>query len=205
MLRKVRSINRDFFDRDAVDVARDLIGVALLLNGAGGIVVETEAYRADDPASHSYRGKTPRNAAMFGDPGTAYVYSSYGLHWCLNAVCSPGSAVLFRAIEPTAGITHMLERRGVSQEALLASGPGRLCQALGIDMRYDGLSLLKEPFYLRAREAGNPVVVGTRIGITKAADFPWRFGMAGSPFLSRRFPSDPKPALDETFAPPDAS
>jgi len=205
MLRKVRSINRDFFDRDAVDVARDLIGVALLLNGAGGIVVETEAYRADDPASHSYRGKTPRNAAMFGDPGTAYVYRSYGLHWCLNAVCSLGSAVLFRAMEPTAGITHMLERRGVAQETLLASGPGRLCQALGIDMRYDGLSLLKEPFSLRAGEVGNPVVVGTRIGIKKAADFPWRFGMAGSPFLSRRFPSDSKPALDRTVAPPDAS
>lgn len=182
-----------------------MIGAELLLAGIGGIVVETEAYLPDDPASHSFRGRTQRNAAMFGEPGTAYVYRSYGIHWCLNAVCSPGSAVLFRAIAPTAGIPLMRERRGVVKETSLASGPGKLCQALGIDLASNGQSFLDPPFSMEAAKARHPVVVGPRIGITKAAERPWRFGMAGSPFLSRRFPASANPSPDEACAAPDVS
>ena len=178
-----------FFDRDAVEVARDLIGAELLLSGVGGIVVETEAYALDDPASHSYRGRSRRNAAMFGEPGTAYVDRSYGLHWCLNAVCRPGSAVLLRAIEPTAGLDVMMARRGVTVPRLLSSGPGRLAQALGIDAGYDGSSLLEPPFWLRHPRPGADIVSGPRIGISRAVEQPWRFGLSGSPFLSRRFPA----------------
>lgn len=183
-----RMLPARFFERDPVAVARDLIGAGLLVNGVGGVIVETEAYAADDPASHSYRGPTRRNGAMFGPPGTAYVYLSYGMHWCLNAVCLPGSAVLLRAVEPLAGIEVMEARRGVSATRLLCSGPGRLGQALGVNRSLDGLSLSGEPFLLRPAVATCDIVAGPRVGISKAMEQPWRFGMAGSRFLSKPFP-----------------
>lgn len=178
-----------FFSRPAVAVARDVIGATLTVNGAGGIVVESEAYEPDDPASHSYRGQTRRNRAMFGPAGHAYVYRSYGIHWCLNFVCLPGSAVLIRALEPTRGVERMVERRGTDRPRLLCSGPGRLTQALGIDASMDGLNLDGPPFTLTLAPGALPIVTGPRIGITRAVDHPWRFGFAGSPFLSGRFPA----------------
>lgn len=179
-------IDRGYFKRNAIEVARDLVGVELLVDGAGGIIVETEAYERDDPASHSFPGRTPRNAAMFGNPGSAYVYRSYGIHWCLNAVCLPGSAVLIRALAPTSGLEQMQTRRGLADLRLLCSGPGRLCQALGVDRSLDGKPLDAPPFMLRPATVPADVAVGTRIGITKAADRPWRFGLRNSPFVSRR-------------------
>ena len=171
-------------------VARQLIGATLLVDGVGGLIVETEAYDMSDPASHSFSGPTPRNAAMFGPPGHAYVYRSYGIHWCLNFVCGEvghGSAVLIRAIAPVARTEVMQARRGMEGMRLLCSGPGRLCQALGITRKHDGLPLDAPPFELWPAAHSVDVVAGPRIGITKAVDVPWRFGLAGSPFLSKRF------------------
>lgn len=185
-----RKLTRAFFDRPVLEVAADLIGATLLFNGAGGIIVEAEAYHHTDPAAHSFNGRTARNAVMFGPPGFAYVYRSYGIHWCVNAVCEPegsASAVLIRALQPTHGIDAMKRRRGVEDERLLCSGPGRLCQALGITREQDGLPLDRTPFELRARTALPDIATGVRIGITKAADLPWRFGLRGSPYLSKPF------------------
>lgn len=177
-----------FFDDSAAAVARSLIGVRLTVNGVGGVIVETEAYDSNDPASHSFSGITARNASMFGPPGCAYVYRIYGLHWCLNFVCSAreaGSAVLIRALEPRQGIETMRSRRGAVPDRLLCSGPGRLAQALAVDDALDGASLNDPPFDLIADDQPRMVQVGRRIGISKAASTPWRFVLAGSPFLSR--------------------
>jgi len=180
-------IAASFFARDATLVARDMIGAEFLLDGVGGIIIETEAYRPDDPASHSFNGPTPRNRAMFGPSGHAYVYRSHGLHWCVNAVCLPGSAVLIRALEPTVGLERMHQRRGLADKRLLCAGPGRLCQALGVDKEHDGLPLDGGSFHFRPAEMIAEVVTGPRIGLSKAVDQPWRFGLAGSRLVSRRF------------------
>jgi DNA-3-methyladenine glycosylase len=178
---------RQFFARDAVTVAAQMIGLEITFGGVGGLIVETEAYLPDDPASHSFKGPTRRNASMFGPPGTSYVYRSYGLHWCLNAVCLKGSAVLIRALEPTTGLDRMAARRGTASAAMMCAGPGRLAAALGITGEEDGLSLLAPPFVLRHSGAAPGLVIGPRIGITRAAEMPWRFGWQGSRFLSRPF------------------
>lgn len=176
-----------FFARHAVQVAAELIGAAFQVAGVGGVIVETEAYTDDDAASHSHRGMTPRNRTMFGPPARAYVYRSYGLHWCLNFVCLPGSAVLIRAIMPVEGLEDMRLRRGVSDARLLCSGPGRLCQALGVTGALDGRPLAEAPFSLALAASRPPVLSGRRIGITKAADLSRRFGLEGSAFLSKPF------------------
>ena len=180
----------DFFTRHPALVARDLIGVGLLVDGVGGAIVETEAYHHEDPASHAFNGPTPRNAAMFGPVGRAYVYRSYGLHWCLNLVCgeSPGSAVLIRALAPEHGVALMQERRGLADPHALASGPGKLCQALAVTREHDGLSLDSPPFALIERTGEPAIVTGPRIGLTKGVETPWRFGLRGSPYVSRAFP-----------------
>lgn len=184
----------DFFDDDVVVVARRLIGATLWVDGVGGRIVETEAYAPDDPASHSFRGPTPRNEAMFGTPGTAYVYRSYGIHWCLNFVCHPGSAVLIRALAPTHGIDMMIERRGLEDLYRLCAGPGRLTQALGVGIEHNGLCLDQPPFHLEPAPVQAEIVQGPRIGITKAVDLPWRFGLPDSKFVSRPFkPNGPSP------------
>ncbi len=170
------------------EVAPELVGCTLLVDGVGGRLVEVEAYDAEDPASHGFRGETARNRAMFGPPGHAYVYRSYGLHWCLNIVCRPGSAVLIRAIEPVSGLAEMRARRGLEPVRLLCAGPGRLCQALGVDGSLDGMALDRPPFRIELAETRADLATGVRIGITRAADQPWRFGLRGSPFVSRRFP-----------------
>jgi DNA-3-methyladenine glycosylase len=185
-----KRLKRSFFDRSVHEVAPDLIGATLLVNGVGGRLVEVEAYRYTDPASHSFGGKTDRNAVMFGPPGYVYVYRSYGIHWCVNFVCEPAgsaSAVLIRALEPTAGLAAMRRRRGVTDIRLLCSGPGRLCQALGITHKHNGFALDAPPFELFAREGKVDVVTGPRIGLTKAVEKPWRYGLKGSHFLSKPF------------------
>lgn len=177
-----------FFAQPVVDLARALIGVTLLVDGVGGAIVETEAYEAGDPASHSFHGRTPRNAAMFGPAAHAYVYRSYGLHWCFNIVCGlPGSAVLIRALAPRAGLERMRERRGRASPRDLCRGPGRLCQALGIAGHHDGRSLLLHPFAVTEAPRSVEIVTGLRIGISKGVETPWRFGWRGSAFLSRAF------------------
>jgi DNA-3-methyladenine glycosylase len=179
------------FRRSPHEVAPDLIGATLLVNGVGGVIVEVEAYDHEDPAAHSFGNRrTARNASMFLAGGHAYVYRSYGVHWCLNVVCfdvDVAGAVLIRALEPKRGLDVMAKRRGVADPRLLCSGPGRLCQALGVTREHDGLRLDRAPFSLRARPGPVEVVTGTRIGITKAADRPWRYGLAGSRFVSRPF------------------
>ncbi|WP_040677266.1 DNA-3-methyladenine glycosylase [Rhizobium mesoamericanum] len=175
-----------FFARDAVAVARDLLGCHLHVGDVGGRITETEAYFPDDEASHSFRGPTSRNAAMFGRPGNVYIYRIYGMHWCLNFVCTPGSAVLIRAIEPEAGIATMIERRGNDALTQLCSGPGKLCQALGIDLTLNDRLLDRPPFSI-APSAPVKIVAGKRIGITKNAEAPWRFGISGSRYLSKPF------------------
>jgi len=177
------------FSAPSLVVARELIGASVFVDGVGGTIVETEAYDQSDPASHTYAGHTARNAAMFGPPGRAYVYRSYGIHWCLNFVCAPvghGAGVLIRALEPTAGIDVMRARRGVDPIHLLCSGPGRLCQALGVTHALDSMRLDRKPFRVVPR--GDPALVvhaGVRIGISKSRELPWRFVLAGSPFLSK--------------------
>jgi DNA-3-methyladenine glycosylase len=178
-----------------LEVARGLLGWTLLHDGVGGPIVEVEAYSPDEPASHAFRGRTPRNGAMFGMPGTLYVYRSYGIHWCVNIACEPegiGAAVLLRALEPTAGLEVMRARRGGVADRLLCSGPGRLTQALGIDRASDGLSVLEPPFALEPPGDEVEVVATPRIGITKAVELPWRYVVSGSRWSSR--PAGPRPA-----------
>ena len=180
-----------FFRQEVHAVARGLVGATFLVDGVGGVVVETEAYAPDDPASHSYGGRTLRNAAMFGPPGHLYVYRSYGIHWCANVVCGDigtGAAVLLRALEPARGIVAMRARRGLDELTLLCAGPGRLCQALGISGDHDGLPLDRRPFDLQLPSVLPEIVVGPRVGITRATELPWRYALRSSPFVSRPRP-----------------
>lgn len=177
------------FSQDALAVAPQLIGVQLSIDGVGGLIVETEAYDQFDEASHTYQGPSARNASMFGAPGRAYVYRSYGMHWCLNFVCREaghGAGVLIRALQPTQGLARMRERRGLAYERLLCAGPGRLAQALGVTRELDGCALNMAPFELQPAQGMIEVACGPRIGISKARQTPWRFVLAGSPWVSRR-------------------
>jgi DNA-3-methyladenine glycosylase len=181
-------IRKDFFARSVHEVAPDLIGATLLVDGVGGRIVEVEAYDGEDPASHGFRGRTTRNASMFGPPGHAYVYRSYGIHWCLNLVCGDEGvpeAALVRALEPTEGAATMQRRRGVTGLHALCSGPGKLCQALAITSEHDGLALDRPPFRLEPRERVPRIATGPRIGITQATELSWRYALEGSKFLSR--------------------
>lgn len=178
------------FAAPSEQVARQLIGTVVLVDGVGGRIVETEAYDRDDPASHTFNGQTTRNAAMFGAPGHAYVYLSYGMHWCLNFVCREaghGAGVLIRALEPLAGIERMRARRGLEDLRQLCSGPGKLCQALGVSHAHNGLSLALPPFALQPAQEPCTVLAGPRIGISKAQQTAWRFGLQDSRYLSRKF------------------
>ncbi|WP_334516626.1 DNA-3-methyladenine glycosylase [Bradyrhizobium sp. AZCC 1693] len=185
-----KPLKRSFFGRSVHEVAPDLLGATLLVDGVGGIIVEVEAYHHLDPAAHSFRGPTPRNRVMFGPPGFAYVYRSYGIHWCANFVCEAegsASAVLIRALRPTHGIAAMRRRRGLQDERALCSGPGKLCEALGITIKHSELPLDTPPIALHARIGKADIIAGVRIGITKAVDLPWRYGLKGSRFLSKPF------------------
>src|SRR5258705_1183027 len=185
-----KPLKRAFFARGVHEAAPDLIGATLLVNGVGGIIVELEAYHQTDPAAHSFRGPTPRNRVMFGPPGFTYVYRSYGIHWCVNFVCEEegsASAVLIRALQPTHGIPAMRRRRRLHDERSLCSGPGKLTEALGISDEYSGLPLDAFPIALHASTGKPDIVAGLRIGITKAVELPWRYGLKGSKFLSKPF------------------
>ncbi len=185
-----RRLTRYFFARSVHQVAPELIGATLLFSGVGGIIVEVEAYHHTDPAAHSFGGRTERNAVMFGPPGYAYVYRSYGIHWCVNFVCEregSASAVLIRAIEPTKGLVSMRRRRGMKNERQLCSGPGKLCEALGITRAQNALPLDAKPFQIFARAAPVKILKGVRVGITKAAEKSWRYGLKDSKFLSKPF------------------
>ncbi|ETR75119.1 3-methyladenine DNA glycosylase [Afipia sp. P52-10] len=187
-----KRLTKRFFDRSVHEVAPELIGATLLVDGVGGIIVEVEAYHHTDPAAHSYNGPTPRNRIMFGPAGFLYVYRSYGIHWCANFVCEEAgsaSAVLLRALEPTHGIAAMRLRRGLEDERALCSGPGKLCEALGITNRHNTLPLDAAPLAIHARTSKPEVITDVRIGISKAADLPWRYGLKGSRFVSKRFPA----------------
>lgn len=184
----MRSIGQSFFERDVDVVARALIGTTFLVDGVGGMIVETESYSPDDPASHSFgMRRVARNVAMFGPPGHAYVYRIYGTHWCINFVCRVAHAVLIRAIAPTHGVEQMIQRRGTDRLVLLCSGPGRLCEALGITRAFDGASLMHAPLILMDRQSRPQIVRGLRIGISKGREAERRFGLKHSPFLSRKF------------------
>lgn len=186
-----KPLKRAFFGRSVHEVAPDLIGATMLVDGVGGIIVEVEAYHHTDPAAHSYNGPTPRNQVMFGPPGFAYVYRSYGIHWCVNFVCEEegsASAVLIRALEPTHGIAAMRRRRHLEDSRALCSGPGKLTEALGVTVAHNALPLDQPPIALHARTENVEVAAGIRIGITKAAELPWRYGARGSKFLSKPFP-----------------
>lgn len=192
----LKPLPRRFYARDSVELARDLLGRLLIREHAGvrtiGRIVEVEAYSIEDPASHSFKGRTPRNETMFGPPGHAYVYVSYGMHHCMNVTAGGANAVLLRALEPLEGIEEMARRRGLANERLLCAGPGRLCQALGITLADDGRDITKRGDLWLA--AGNPVEdigVTGRIGLSVAADVPWRFVEAGSRFASRAAPLRP--------------
>jgi DNA-3-methyladenine glycosylase len=177
-----------FFSREAAIVAPELLGAKFRVSGVGGLITEVEAYHPDDPASHSFRGPTPRNGAMFAGPARVYVYRSYGIHWCINFVCANASAILIRALQPTDGLGKMRERRGVEDDRALCSGPGKLCEALAVTKEHDGKLLDAPPFRLDIATEPAAVAIGKRIGITKAVDVPWRFGIAGSRYLSKPFP-----------------
>jgi DNA-3-methyladenine glycosylase len=189
-------VNREFFDRSVHEVARELIGCELTIGETAGVIVETEAYEAADPASHAYNGRTTRNEVLFGPPGHAYVYLSYGIHSLLNFVTEPegsASAVLIRALEPTSGIELMRERRRQEAVEQLCSGPGKLTEALGVGLTLNGADLLQPPFELREPAGewlGVEVVTGPRIGITKAAELPWRYCVKGSRHVSRPWPRE---------------
>jgi DNA-3-methyladenine glycosylase len=187
-----RRLEQAFFARSVHDVARDLIGCRLFFDGVGGTIVETESYERDDPACHAYVGLTDRTEVIFGPPGRAYVYLSYGIHSLLNAVAEPegeAAAVLIRALEPTIGLETMRARRGERPDGELCSGPGKLTEALGIGLEHNGADLSSDPFLLLAPEGPPPeVVTGPRIGITKAVERPWRFAAAGNTFVSRPRP-----------------
>jgi DNA-3-methyladenine glycosylase len=199
-------VNRVFFDRSVHVVARELIGCELAVGETAGIIVETEAYEASDPACHAYIGRTTRNEVLFGPPGHAYVYLSYGIHSLLNAVAEPegsAAAVLIRALEPTRGIDLMRERRGREEVDQLCSGPGKLTEALGVGLSLNGADLLEPPFELSARREswnGAAIVTAKRIGITKAAELPWRYCAAGSRYVSRPWPASFSRAAESRVA-----
>lgn len=185
-----RALTKQFFARAVLKVAPDLIGATLLVNGVGGIITEVEAYHHTEPAAHSFNGPTPRNRVMFGPPGFLYVYRSYGIHWCMNFVCEKegsASAVLVRAVQPTYGIPAMRRRRGLHDERNLCSGPGKVCEALGVSDKLNGHALDAPPIEIFARPGKPEIVTGIRIGITKAVELPWRYGLKGSRFLSKPF------------------